>query len=502
MVAAPTLSPTLSAAPLVPGQYGPIYTDLMQHQQLALERTRERQGRLGLFMERGTGKTRVALRYLEEQNVQRALVICPISVGSEWADEATAIGSSFAVFVAMDGPVATRVARIKAFLKTHTRVLLVLSYNGFWMPALSKIIRTWKPEAVIGDEAHRIKHRGSRRSRAMFYFALQSWCRIRMALTGTPVTQALEDVFSIYKFIDPTIFGTRWVDFAWKYLVLGGYSGDKVIGYRNEDEARARVAATSFQCARSDAIDLPGLIPLSRDVVLTTDSSDRYRALRRDALVQITGQDTDGNTVTGIALARIRFTVLLRLQQLAGGNITTVDNAEVDVSAEKVEAAVDLAEQVLEDGEQVVIACRFRREAIRIAGALRALHQGRYRDQVGLWMGDANAAERTRLKHAFAARHLRVMVGTIAVMAEGVNELVGAAVAIVVSAGYSFDELMQFQGRFERIGQTKPTLFYFLRARLDDGSQTVDHTIHKALVAKQKLAQRIVDLDYVRALIS
>lgn len=98
---------------------------------------------------------------------------------------------------------------------------------------------------MIVDEAHLIKHRGAARSRVVRTVAKRS--QYRLALTGTPISQGLQDAWALFDYLGH-IFGP-WDDtweggldgrlipgFESRYLLYGGFKAKQIVGYQNEDD--------------------------------------------------------------------------------------------------------------------------------------------------------------------------------------------------------------------------------------------------------------------------
>ncbi|MBU1486873.1 hypothetical protein KKH56_02325, partial [bacterium] len=66
---------------------------------------------------------------------------------------------------------------------------------------------------------------------------------VTSVLTGTPLENRLDELFSVLQFIDPTILGPLWRFNQRYYEVNRRPSGSyKVLGYKNLDELRHRIA--------------------------------------------------------------------------------------------------------------------------------------------------------------------------------------------------------------------------------------------------------------------
>ena len=89
----------------------------------------------------------------------------------------------------------------------------IINYEG--VPVISRTV-VQGFEAIIADEAHNIKNwRGSKKTptRAWFVRQLARYIRCRKAMTGTVLTNDIEDVWAVCEFVDPKILNMNF----WKY---------------------------------------------------------------------------------------------------------------------------------------------------------------------------------------------------------------------------------------------------------------------------------------------
>lgn len=369
--------------------------------------------------------------------------------------------------------------------------LAVVNYEAFWREPLKKAILKYAPDAIVLDEAHRIKGRATKQSRFAHQLAGLPGVKHRLALTGTPIMNGLEDLFSIYKFIDPTVFGSAWIDFERRYVIKGGFGGYQIIGYRGEEEVRTKVAKTAFQISKDDALDLPERISTVIPVTLDAKTRKAYNQMKKNALLELESLDDNGESVRGIAVARIVLTALLRMQQLTGGFIPATFELEapriVDVGDDKLKTAVDLTHDAVASGEKVVIFCRFIHDIKRLKLAL---------PKAGILSGSVKADQREKVLDRLRDGKIKVLLVQIATGALGID-LTAASVSIFYSTGYSLGEFEQARARVHRHGQTKKVVEYHLQA-----VDSVDEKIFQALNNKQQIARKVVSLDYARGLLS
>ncbi|KAM0002930.1 putative DNA helicase chromatin remodeling SNF2 family [Helianthus debilis subsp. tardiflorus] len=161
-----------------------------------------------------------------ETNVSRrpqggTLIVCPMALLSQWKDELEthSAPNSISVFVHYGGERSTDpkvIAEPTVVLTTYG--VLSASYKSFGENSIFQKVDWYR---VVLDEAHTIK--SSRSQGAQAAFALSSYCR--WCLTGTPLQNNLEDLYSLLCFlhVEP------WCNWAWwNKLIQKPYeNGDK-----------------------------------------------------------------------------------------------------------------------------------------------------------------------------------------------------------------------------------------------------------------------------------
>jgi superfamily II DNA or RNA helicase len=198
----------------------------------------------------GLGKTVQAIAATallkEMRDIQRAVVICPASLKHQWAREIRRF-TSLSVTVVEGKPKDRRdLYRAPSFFK-------IINYElvRFDQDELVKL----HPELIILDEAQRIKN--WRTKTAQMVKALPS--RYAFVLTGTPLENRIDELYSIFQFLDPRILGPLW-HFNDRFYELekrpnGTY---KVLGYKNLDQLRAIIAPYILRRTRDEVLkDLP-----------------------------------------------------------------------------------------------------------------------------------------------------------------------------------------------------------------------------------------------------
>ena len=217
----------------------------------------------------GLGKTiqaiaaAVLLRQLRD--IQHVLVVCPASLKHQWAREVRRF-TSLPVQVIEGNPIQRRQ------LYRDLQFFNVINYELVRFDEEEIIGREF--DLVILDEAQRIKNWRTKtadtvkRLRSPYAFVL----------TGTPLENRLDELYSILQFIDPTILGPLWRFNQRYYEVERRPSGSyKVLGYKNLDELRHRIAPYVLRRVREDVLpDLPERVDSNFFVEMTDPQWKAY----------------------------------------------------------------------------------------------------------------------------------------------------------------------------------------------------------------------------------
>jgi len=150
----------------------------------------------------GLGKTIQVLAFLlfleSRQKLSPSLIVLPIALIENWVKEI----EKFAPSLAHDIHIHKGSKRLKNYNAIKKHKLVFTSYDTLKLDQiiLGKIDFT----AIICDETQNVKSHSSQRSRALR--AMKS--EFRLAMTGTPVENSLDELWSIMDFVQPGSFGS------------------------------------------------------------------------------------------------------------------------------------------------------------------------------------------------------------------------------------------------------------------------------------------------------
>ena len=455
--------------------------NLRPYQREAVDKLLRLDGCGGLWLAMGTGKTRTALTIAQELGCRRVLVVTPPPPATRiWSTEVESCWPGALCTQAAYGSVVDRAEMMRMVARQHNPQIVIVTYYSYWRDRLRKAILYYRPDMLILDEAHRCIHRGAKQTR--FAHTLANYVPHRLGLSGTPAPNGLQDYFSIYKALRPSLFGTRYADFESRYIRRGGYLGYQIVGYQNEDELQEKVAATSYRVAK----DVLGLLPPT-DVSLQVPLVDTtvYERIRKKALADVRGM-LNGQHASGTAIARTALVNVLRLQQITSGFVKVEDGNEIELSTEKLDALSELLADAVLQADHVVVFCRFRHDII--AAAKRA---SKVAKTFTLW-GDTPQGDRDGLLEAFRREPRAVLVANIAVASVSID-LTCASVAIFFSLDYSLTNYQQARDRIHRHGQTRHVTYYHLIADVLGRTASIDEKVLRTLARKEDLSRRILD---------
>lgn len=452
------------------------------YQLKALRKIQKLDGVAGLFMEMGTGKTKVAIDWAGigyyNYDVKRVLVICPLSVVGVWQRQIKQHLPFFARVRVLTGSTTERIKLIKFMLRSPqpSQDWLIINYEGIWRGKgrnrIEDLLEKWGPNLVICDEGHRIKSATAKQSKTAA--RIGSYAEQRLVLTGTPITKSPLDVFGQFRFIDPSIFGSNWYRFKNHFAIWGGFGRYQVRGYKNMNELITKVRDNTYRIKKEKAIDLPDKVSVTVPVQLGQKATEMYKKMAKEMIVEI--EETH-------ATAAIVLTKILRLSQITSGFIKDVDGMVRVFDNSKLNVCIDLLDDMLAQDKKVVVFCRFVKDIERIEKVI----QEKFNLEPLILSGSVPMSERDGLVQRFQNdKSEKIFIAQIQAGSLGID-LTAASVAIFYSLDYGYANYVQAQDRLHRIGQTNKVTYYHLVV-----PRTIDSLTLSILKEKGDLAHAIV----------
>ncbi|MEV6562735.1 DEAD/DEAH box helicase [Nocardia sp. NPDC051756] len=275
------------------------------------------------------------------------LLVCPMSVVGNWQRETERFAPDLRVWV-HHGVGRLAGSELDAAVADADLVITTYSLLARDLDELKR--QSW--DRIVLDEAQHIKNAGTRQSRA----ARSMPARHRLALTGTPVENRLEELRSIMDFAVPKVLGSPQT-FRARFAV-------PIERERDENAiSRLRMITQPFVLRRVKTdpaviTDLPEKLEMTVRANLTVEQAALYQAVVDDMLAKI--KDAKGMARKGAVLS-----ALTRLKQVCNhpahflGDGSGVLHRGSHRSG-KLALVEDVLDAVLADGEKALLFTQFR----------------------------------------------------------------------------------------------------------------------------------------------
>lgn len=434
--------------------------------------------------EMGCGKTLTAIAIAgaayQMGAVKRLLVIAPTSVVAVWPAELEEYADFRTEVGVLLGTKAQRLKELQDLTERRSNALkvAVINYESTWRDEIFEALEAYDADMIICDESQRIKTHNAAQSKAIH--KLGDKARYKLILSGTPVQNNAIDIWSQYRFLDPSIFGQNYYAFKNRYAIMGGFQKRTIIGYKDLDELIQKEYSIAYRVTKEDALDLPEQTFETRRVRFDPKERQLYDRIRRDSYAEL----ADGGKITATTV----LTKLLRLQQLTGGFLVE-DNMDKPklVSHAKLDALADLIKDyVVDGGKKLVVFARFIPEINAIIKlAEKELPKGK--KAVAIY-GAVKKEDRGAIVEQFQTDpDTMLFIGQIDTAGTGIT-LTAADTCVYYSKNFNYATYSQSLSRIHRIGQRNTATYIDLVVE-----KTVDETISRALARKEDMAKTVVD---------
>lgn len=398
----------------------------------------------------GLGKTLQALAAIDG----RTLVVAPTSVLHGWLREIERFRPSLSVSL-YHGP---------ARALDATADVTVTSYAILRQDADALARVRWR--CIVLDEAQTIKNPDSQVARA----ALGLEADARIALTGTPVENRLEELWSQMHFLNRGLLGGR-SDFRDRYA-------RPIADGESEVAARLRQRIRPFLLRRlkSDvARDLPPLSEVVLDCDLTVEERAVYDAVRAASVREIVVRLRAGESVMAA------LEVLLRLRQAACHARLVPGQQDAPTSSSKLDTLFARLEEAVADGHKALVFSQW-------TSLLDLVEPGLRERGIDFARLDGSTRDRGAVVERFqSANGPPVLLLSLRAGGTGLN-LTAADHVFLLDPWWNPAVEAQAADRAHRIGQERPVVVHRLIAR-----QTVEEGILALHARKRALADAALE---------
>lgn len=416
----------------------------------------------------GLGKTLqaiVAISQMQKLKLGCALIVCPTSLLYNWKEEFAKFNPKIKVMV-IDGIPSNRKKLIE---KADAYDAVITSYT-----LLQKDIEAYQAynfSYVILDEAQHIKNRGTRNAKSVKMVRAHH----RLILSGTPIENSLEELWSLFDFLMPGFLST-FDRFMEKYVRVTGAEHTKNLEY-----LRRKVAPFILRRMKADVLDdLPPVSEIVYHCQLSDVQMELYRSYAesaRNELVKLVERD-------GFDRVQIHvLATLTRLKQICcHPAIFAKEKAEPGDSA-KYDMLVDLLQTLMEGGHKTVIFSQYTR-------MLQIMREDLEQKGIRFLYLDGSSKNRLEVVKRFN-EDPSVFAFLVSLKAGGTGlNLVGADTVIHYDMWWNPAVESQATDRVHRMGQKKNVSAYKLITL-----NTIEEKIDEMQKRKKGLVKKIVSCD-------
>jgi len=454
----------------------------MEHQSTALAKMWGEKN-FALFMEMGTGKTFTVINWAAamymNKDIQALLVVCPTSVKPVWIGEMEAhcpIEHSVHVLESGGTSKCDKWMDEAVGLKVLVVGVEALSAGRAYSSAIDFVVNH-KTSMVI-DESSRIKtHSATRTKRCI---KLGEACKAKAILTGTPITQGMQDLYAQFAFLDKGIIGQKsYFGFQNRYCTMGGFEARKIVGYKNINEVMDLVAPHTYIVKKDDVLDLP---PKVYESITVKPSKEQARILKEVGDKYVMGSSMgDLNLEVETILER-----MIRYQQIVGGMFPYDEDdgthgiVPIPGPNPKLDSMCDLIGD-LDVQAKVIIWARFVPEQRMIAEYLNSA----FGESVAWYSAGSSTKERQNMINEFQDPESprRFFLSNPTMGGIGLT-LTAASYVVYFSNSFSLEDRLQSEDRAHRKGQTKSVTYIDIM---------MDHQIDRDIIAAIKSKKSVAD---------
>lgn len=387
----------------------------------------------------GLGKTLQVLALLKSISRERpVLVVCPRSLIYNWAAEIEKFYPETRYLVYHGTPE----AREKMRGTFDAQEIIVTTYD--MVVNDSEALESHEFEYCILDEAQHIKNTQTQRARE----CKKINSRRRLVLTGTPVENRLEDLWSLFDFLMPGFLGNQ-NQFKEKY----GGSFKKGNSQALLDSLRRKISPFMLRRLKEDVLpELPPKVVIQWNVLMSQLQEDIYRTVLEQVKQDVV------NAVSNVGLAKARMTVLsalTKLRQVCDHPSLALDTIDAGADSGKIDALMELIQEAMDGGHRIVLYSQF----VRMLKLIRTKLQEARINYVYL---DGSTTDRMERINCFNNTP-EIPIFLISLKAGGVGiNLTSADIVIHTDPWWNPMVEEQASDRVHRMGQQKQVMVYKL----------------------------------------
>lgn len=425
----------------------------------------------------GLGKTNEIIWYAETLKrrglIDHCLIICGVdSLRQNWKKEIQKFSTESVLVlgekVSKKGKVsyASVDQRAKQLLEPIEEFFVVVNVATL---RSDKVIEAFKKSKnkfglIAVDEAHKISNKSSQQGANL----LKLNSPYKIAATGTPIVNSPLSAYLLLAWTDND--KSTLTTYKSNYCEFGGFGGKQVIGYKNLDVLKEEMDSCSIRRTLDQVRDDMPLKTVHYEVIEMSDAHRKFY----DAVKEGVKEEADRVELkSGNLLA---LTTRLRQATACPAILTTQD-----ILSSKLERCVEIVEDLVSQGEKVVILSTFKEPVYQLAKLLE-----KYKPLVATGDVDDQIAF-SRMDQFQNDPISKVFMGTHGKCGTGFT-LNAASYMICIDTPYTYSSFSQSTDRIWRVTNTRPAFITVLTC-----GDSIDERVAAIVENKKELADFLVD---------
>lgn len=356
-------------------------------------------------------------------------------------------------------------------------------------------------KAIIADEIHRAKDGKSQTTRALRAIAQSSGAEIRFGLSGTPMGNNYDDLWSPLNFILPESYPskTKYIDYYLdtSYDLWGGLN---IVGIKKDKEDEFFLGLDPYMRRMPKELilsELPEKTYETRYVEMTAKQSKAYKQMQEGMIAELEG---------GVTIATTPLVKMNRLLQLASayGEVQQIESVDPETGEMKIKEKVILNDTSCKLDAFMDDLPDFEGESVAVFSAskqiinLLSARMEKKKIPHGLITGDQDIDERQFYMDKFQSGDIKFILLTTGAGGTGIT-LTEGSTAVYLTRPFSMIESSQSEDRVHRIGSEKHDRVRYIDY-VTEG--TVDEDVIPALQEKDDRLESVLrDKELLRKLI-
>ncbi|MDD2951627.1 MAG: DEAD/DEAH box helicase [Parabacteroides sp.] len=410
----------------------------------------------------GLGKTLqtiTLLSYLYPKSKQPSLIVMPRSLLFNWQNELQKFAPTLKVY--------TYYENSRNLEKARKHSLILTTYA-----MVRNDIECFKEEkfhCVILDESQNIKNVNAQTTQAIYLLQAQR----RFALSGTPIENNLTELYSLFRFLNPTMFGS-FDNFNQTYTLPIQRDGDK----ETMSALRKKISPFLLRRLKKDVLsELPDRMEQTISIDMSDEQASLYEKRRSYYYRQIK------QTIATEGLQRSKFVMFQALNELRRIASIPENLSDGVVTSPKLSLLIDNLLDAISNGHKAVVFFNFI-AGLELAGEMLDNHGIDFVSMTGSTHDRKSLVERFQNDP-----RCKVFLMTLKTGGVGLN-LTAADTVFIFEPWWNKAAEEQGISRLHRIGQTNKVLSYSLITR---GS--IEEKIQELQAKKTELFNELIGND-------